>query len=351
MSSNTPDPSAGDRAVDAIERQAAEWFVLRDAGLSPAQRQEFERWLQADERHAQVYAELDETWSRFDALRESVPTATIGSIADPEPRLARRKFPWPTVTLAAAAALALAAIAWWQSPPAAATFSTVASTDIGVIRKLALPDGSVVQLNTDSAVSVRFTASERRVQLVRGEANFQVAKNPACPFVVSAGRIAVRAVGTVFDVRRRPQAIEVLVTEGKVRVDDVVQGKSLLTPPGSGDTPLLVAGQRAMISVGAETATPAPATVVTVAAAEIGQALAWQERRLEFVATPLAEIVGEFNRYNRHKLTITDPRLAARRFGGTFPVGDYEELVRLLEADFGAVAERGENETRLRLAP
>jgi transmembrane sensor len=226
----------------------------------------------------------------------------------------------------------------------------IASTEVGVMRTLPLADGSVVQLNTDSAISVRFTATERRVELVRGEAHFQVTKNPARPFIVSAGTVAVRAVGTAFDVRMRPEAVEVLVTEGKVRVDDTAKGQSLLPTPAAGETPLLIAGERAFIPVG----TPVkliPATVTAVAASEIGQRLAWQARRLEFVATPLSEMVTEFNRYTQHKLVIADARLAQRRFGGTFSAGDNEELVRLLEAEFGVIAEREANETKLRLAP
>ena len=332
-----------DGSTGAIEQQAAEWFVLRDAGCTARQQEEFERWLQADGRHAQIYAEFDETWSRLGELRAVATDAPVAAGAQPR---RRGKLIWLSGALAAAAAVVVAYLAWWPSPaPATAPFSVVASTDVGRMRRLSLPDGSVVRLNTDSAVAVQFTATERRVRLVRGEAHFQVAKNPAWTFVVSAGRVAVRAVGTAFDVRMRPEAVEVLVTEGKVRVDDDARGKSLLASPSAGGPPLLVAGQRAYIALGTA------AVAVAVTPAEIGQALAWQKQRLEFVATPLADIVAEFNRYNRHKLVITDPRLATRRFGGTFSVGDYAELVRLLEEDFGVVADRGENETRLRLAP
>lgn len=346
MRSNVPNPAENDRADDAIAEQAAAWFVLRDAGFTGQQHEDFERWLQADERHGQIYGELDETWSRLGEARDEVWATTVAETSRPA---RRAKIFWLAGTLAAAAAV-VAGLAWWPATaPATPAFSTFASTEIGAMRRLTLPDGSVVRLNTDTAVAVLFTATERRVKLVRGEADFQVAKNPAYPFIVSAGRVAVRAVGTAFDVRMRPAAVEVLVTEGKVRVDDAAKGKSLLAAPATGDTPLLVAGQRAVIAV--ETTPAVAATVAAVAPTEIGQALAWEERRLEFVATPLGDIVAEFNRYNLHKLVITDPRLAARRFGGTFPASDYEELVRLLEADFGAVAERGENETKLRLAP
>ena len=88
---------------------------------------------------------------------------------------------------------------------------------------------------------------------------------------------------------------------------------------------------------------------IEVSAVEIKQTLAWQSRRLDFDATPLADIVAEINRYNRHQLVIADDRLNDRRFGGSFPAGDYETFVRMLEANFEVVAERGKDETRLRL--
>ena len=343
MHADQRDLSADDGG-SLIEQTAADWLILHDRGLNPAQQQEFERWLRSDERHAAVYAELAETWSLVGQVRDVAPLSVPFPTAIPR-RHNRRLF----LSLAAAASVALAFFLARPAATPASDFRLTASTEVGVMRKLSLPDGSWVQLNTDSAIAVQFTAGERRVQLVRGEAHFQVAKNPACPFVVNAGAVNVRAVGTAFDVRRRPEAVEVLVTEGKVQVNDSVEGRSRLPARAAHEGPAyLVAGERAYISTGA---TDPTVKVVAVAPLEIGQVLAWQSHRLEFVATPLAEMVEEFNRYNRHKLVIADPRLAARRFGGTFPAGDYEEFVRLLESNFGVVAERDQHEIRLRLAP
>ncbi len=336
--------------MSATEQTAADWLVARDRGLTPTQQAEFAAWLRADARHAKIFAELEETWARLGELRE-----TVSAAADQAPAAAvrsgrRGKLVWLATGLGIAAALAFMWVNWSRLAPTGADYSLAASTEIGGSRKLVLPDGSSVQLNTDSAVAVKLTGAERRVQLVRGEAHFQVAKNPARPFIVSAGAVAVRAVGTAFDVRLQPGAVEVLVTEGRVRVNSAANGASLLaTPAATSDEPLLVAGQRAVVPTAAMTA--ASATVATLDPAEMAQATSWQSGRLEFVATPLASIVDEFNRYNRHKLVIADPRLAARRFGGTFSAGDQEELVRVLEANFGVVAERGPTATNLRLAP
>ncbi len=331
--------------VSVIEQQAADWLVLHDQGLSQEKQREFNRWLQADRRHAAIYAELAETWKLLGRVSDPTPVAHPASQAPASRALWQNPYAW-----LATAACVTAAFVFNQSHPAAADFVMTASTEVGTFRKVSLPDGSTVRLNTDTAITVQFTAKERHVALIHGEAHFQVAKNPDRPFIVNTAAINVRAVGTAFDVRRRPEAVEVLVTEGKVRVDDSIQGYSRLPGAANDHEPhdFLIAGEHAFIPL---QGTHASTRVKTVAPAEVSQALAWQSQQLKFVATPLAEMVGEFNRYNKRRLVIADPRLAERRFGGTFPAGDYEEFVHLLESDFGIVAERDENEIRLKLAP
>jgi transmembrane sensor len=343
---NHRDQASGkDRAP--IEAVAATWLSLRDSGLTPQQELELSCWLEEDAQHAEVFAELAEVWTSLDGLTAARPAGAPNAAL-----LAPRRKTWVArqapVMLAAAAAIAVAGFAGWQfSRPAPSDGQTLvqrAATEVGVQQTMSLPDGSIVRLNTDSAVDVNYTATERRVRLVRGEAHFVVAKNPQRPFVVTAGKVDVRAVGTAFNVRRRSEAVEVLVTEGKVRVDDTVKGESFLQRRQDGATPLLHAGERAVIE---PTVTKAP--VAAVATTEIERTLAWQDRRLEFVASPLTEVVAEFNRYNRHKLVIADAALGEHRFGGSFRADGFEALVRLLESDFGVTVERREHETVLRL--
>jgi transmembrane sensor len=344
-SSSTP-PLKGPEA-DAIEATAAVWLGRRDRGMSEAETATFIRWLQQDARHAEVFAELDDTWKSFNRLRVARPAGPGRPDADLlAPRRRRHRALWACAALTAAAAVVFLALAWPRVPGANLHRNVV--TAVGAFQKMDLPDGSVVQLNTDSAIDVQYTAGERLVRLVRGEAHFAVAKNPDRPFIVSAGQVAVRAVGTAFNVRLRSSAVEVLVTEGKVQVNDSVQGGSLLMARAEEPTPLLVAGERATIPLQAVTGRAA-AAVAPVAPAEVERALAWQERRLEFEDVPLAEVVAEFNRYNTHQLVIDDPRLETRRFGGTFRADGYPAFVRLLETTFGVTAERSEDRTMLRL--
>lgn len=336
-----PDP-------EGVEATAAVWLSLRDRGMTEAETAGFMRWLQEDARHAEVFNALDRTWRDFNratAFRPAGAGEPDAHLLAPRVRPRQRR-PMLTGALAAAAAIALAWVAVREFSGARPT----AETDIGAFQRLELPDGSVVQLNTDSAVNVRYTDAERRVELVRGEAHFTVAKNSARAFIVSAGGVAVRALGTAFNVRLREQAVEVLVTKGRVQVSDVAKGVSLLGGPRPAGPPVLEAGERAVITTAPEPAAGSPppvAVVEPVAPPEIERALAWQERRLEFESTPLAEVVAEFNRYNRHKLVIADPRLASRQFGGAFRADGYEAFVSLLEASFGVAAERGDGRTVL----
>ncbi len=337
-SSPVPDPSSPPAAIEAA---AAAWLSLRDRGMSADETTDFVRWLQQDPQHAAVFAELDGVWKDFDRLG-AVPASMPAGLAPDADLLAPRERPrrhrviaWGVLGAAAAAVVVLAA---FQTRGARHT----AETAVGAFQKLDLPDGSIAQLNTDSALDVAFTAAERRVRVVRGEVFFSVAKDPARPFFVAAGPVIVRAVGTAFNVRHRPEAVEVLVTEGRVAVvpsaPPVAASSSSPIPPA---VPELSAGERTIVPLAASRAATAPTapSIERIAAPAVQRALAWQERRLEFDAVPLAEVAREFNRYNRRQLVIADAALAGRRFSGAFRADGYESFVRLLEADFGVTVE------------
>lgn len=350
---------AAEPEISAIEETAADWMIRRDRGLSPAEERELSAWLRVDARHGAAFDALAETWALIGEgqtepahapARVERAAGAPGEFAGGE-RGGRRRL-WFPLVFGAAAAIALTYVGWWrprveaERRAAEAPFALMAATEVGTLRRVELPDGSVIQLNTDSAVEVRFTPGERRVRLVRGEAHFTVSKNRARPFIVGAAGVDVRVVGTVFNVRLRAESVDVLVTEGKVQVGAAVDATVKVAPTTVAQSEL-TAGQKVSVVLPASATVAAPATLVP--AEEVRQALAWQTRRLDFDAVPLADIVAEINRYNRHKLIVADPRLETRRFGGTFPAGDYVTLVRMLEANFDIVAERRGEETLLRL--
>lgn len=329
---------------DSIAADAASWLGRVDAGLSLAEQREFEAWRAADPQHARAWREITAASRALDGLSALRPLG--GDEPDPDLPLRRtmpkrRHWPMAAVLTAAAAVVVVVCLGVWARFHDV-TYSDYSETVVGAQRTLQLPDGSMVTLNTNSAVRVAFTDHDRRLYLERGEAHFSVAHDTTRPFVVQTAAIRVHAVGTAFNIRLQDSAVEVLVTEGKVGVLDARSDQSLLPPTES--APVLAAGHRAMVAADAQT----NAVVAAVSALEMGQKLAWQEQRLEFDPTPLSEVVAEFNRYGRRRLVILDPETAGLRIGGSFRAGDTETLVRLLETNFGVSSQSIGNEIHLR---
>lgn len=331
-------------ASDPIAQAAAEWVLRLDRGLTPAEQDEYTQWLAADPRHREALAEQRWGWDELDRLagiQDSVHAVPDPDLLRPSRRAVGLRRYWPHL-LAAAAAI-VAAVFWWprSSPEPVAPARAPSYALAAPIEERSLEDGSVVALNRGAVIEVEFTSAERRVHLVRGEANFTVAKQPARPFVVHAGGVDVRAVGTAFNVRLDPKSVEVLVTEGRVQVTPPLAARTAALPVS-----FVEAGRRTVVSL--DVAAPAP-LVSAVSAEEAARALAWQPRLLDFTDEPLAGIVAEFNRRNPVRLVITDPPLAALRLSVTFRSDNVEGFVRLMESEFGMRADwRGETEIALR---
>ena len=359
-------PADNDRAADeAIEAEAMAWLAERDEGFAPGRAAAFDAWRRRDARHAAAVAELEQVLAQLDGLaeRRNEVNAHFDRVSPPRPMVApasaRAQMPslrsWrPVVWGGVAAALALGAFLGFRAMrPTAAQEIRYATTAAGYERAR-LDDGSTLELNTASAARVRFSAAERRVELESGEAHFEVAHDAARPFVVSAGGVAVRAVGTAFNVRFAPGAVEVTVTEGKIeveRVDPNALSAGANTDParwGQRAPPQsLAAGERVTVPTVAAAPTPA---IESLAPAEVRAVLAWQRRVTDFSDTPLAEVAARFNRHNALQLAIADPALGARRIGGMFALDDVEAFVRLLERD-GIIGSERRGDTLLLRAP
>ena len=341
---NTPDPQFP--LNDAIESAAAEWLVRHDRGLTPAQQDEFLSWLTASAAHRASFERHRRLWGDFNALAQWRPEH--GTVPNPD-LLARHRRPspwrWAAPALLAAAAVALLLV--WSSANRAPNHATLAF-EATTYRQETLSDGSVLDLNRGAHVVVQFTAAERRVLLSQGEAQFAVAKNPARPFVVRAGGVEVRAVGTAFSVKLAGPNLEVLVTEGTVHVSQqtvVVTPTSMAAGAAAGSAPsaapvvlaALTAGQRTVIPVATVIAPP---VVVPASVPEIARLLDWQPRLLDFESTPLAEVVETFNRRNPQRLVIGDEELRALTIVASIRSDNVESFVRLLEGTMGVRAER-----------
>jgi len=208
------------------------------------------------------------------------------------------------------------------------------STPIGGVASFPLKDGSKVTLSTDSEIQVAVTRQERRVRLERGEAYFEVVKDPAHAFTVEVGDKRVIAVGTKFAVRRDAGDIRVVVTEGSVRVETVGR-KHTLTEP-------LPAGTVAR-------ATDDGTLVQVTSPPEAEDYLAWLRGVLVFHDVTLAEATAEFNRYNSRKSLIEDSAVGALRIAGTFRSTSVDAFVRLLEQGYPMRAEEHEDRIVLKV--
>ncbi len=354
---------------EKTENQAAHWVVRLERGLTGAEQDEFLQWLMADPRHGEELARQKTNWSRLNLLADWRPEHAPRPNRDLlTPTAANTRFGFRIqarwfvpAALAAAAAVVFGIFALRPDNgtvmPGAGAPVRSAPARIATIERRTLDDGSVIELNRGAEVAVLYTATERRVRLERGEASFQVAKNPLRPFIVSAGGVDVRAVGTAFNVRLDTAAVEVVVTEGRVaiatpedrvgRVSDVAFGSvDPNAPERLEDKSLhLSEGQRAVVPL---IATPV-AEITAVSQEQIGSLLAWQPRLLDFTDSPLHAVVAEFNRHNAPiRLVVADAALADTVVSASLRSDNIEGFIRLLEGGFSVRVERDGNTVTLR---
>jgi transmembrane sensor len=295
-----------------IEAEAARWVVRADRGdLTGRDRADLDLWLAGDSRRRGAWIRALAAWSLLDraderqVVQRGEPSSFLASM--------RRRDVFAGVGAAVAAACAAVVV----GPRLG---SVKYSTALGEIRRVPLEDGSMAAINTSTSLGVSLRPQVRRVKLNRGEAWFQVAKEPERPFVVESGSARVRAVGTAFSVRRRDDGSDVLVTEG------IVEVWSEASPD---ERMLLAAGQRTFISDAAGAAPP------TAAGPAITRNLAWREGQIILEGEPLVDAVAEFNRYNERKIVIADPALQGERLVGWFRTNDPEGFARAAAASLG----------------
>jgi transmembrane sensor len=298
-----------------IEDEAARWLACQDGGtLTAPMQEEFDSWLEADTRHRVAWLRLRAAWAQADSL--SRPEAANSAQSTTLPRFS----PW-RIAAGVLLAIALGAQLVWMS---GGTGPQQYATRVGENRVVALADGSRIMLNTDSRLRAAPDGG-RKVWLDRGEAYFDIAHDPAHPFIVEAGDSRVTVLGTRFTVRRTGAGVRVLVAEGRVRV----------TENGAAVT---LARNEEAVALGGRIAR------ATRTEAQTGQRLAWREGRIVFDQTRLADAAAEFNRYNERRIVVADPEIADIRIGGSFAPANVDGFARLLEQGFRLTARRDGND-------
>jgi len=295
-------------AETARERDdaAAGWAVrLEEHGEEPGVAEAARAWLEGDPMREGALARAQAALSLLNRGRALAGQLRVA------PRRNRRLMIGGGIGVALAASLAISVVLPDGRP---------IHTDLGEIRMVPLSDGSTATVNTDSALRVSIRDRTRRVRLEKGEAWFKVAHDRARPFIVEAGEVRVRAVGTAFSVRVRDGGADVLVTEGVV--ETWIAGRS-------DRTIRIASGSKAHVS-------PEQPAQAVAAQAEIDRDLAWRNGEIALDGRTLAAAAEQFNRYNRRKLVVEDPQLAGERLVGRFATDDPIEFASAAATTLGA---------------
>ncbi|MEE1887129.1 FecR family protein [Pseudomonas carassii] len=307
------DPMSDLPESERMFAEATAWYYrLHAEDVTLAERQAFAVWRAQGQAHAKAWEEVLDLLGALQGparrLREQQQAAW---------RAPRRRI-WPKVASTAAAVLLLGLLV--GQTPWLDRWRADYATTTGETRSLQLEDGSRIQLNTDSALQVELDAGERRVRLLRGEAWFEVARDPAWPFVVRAGDGWVRVIGTRFSVAETAGQTRVQLAQGKVEIR-VGTGQGVFLEPGQA----------------VEYAASGPGAVHGF---EPGRAFAWRERQLVFSQQPLGEVVTELNRYWPGQTLVLGDALRQRKVSGVFDIDKPDAVLKALTHTLGVRADQ-----------
>jgi transmembrane sensor len=367
-----------------IYEEATDWMVTNRQGeLDDADKKQFDAWLRKSPQHLVAYLEMSSVWEDVASIDphlnagadeliararadgnvvhlESQSGARKPHVSPSKSPRSKRWAPSKVGLYSALAASVLLAIAgtWFLGQ------RNLYSTGVGEQRSIVLSDGSTVELNSRTRLRVRFSDAERDIDLLAGQALFEVAKNVQRPFVVTTDGAHVRAVGTQFDVYRKSSGTVVTVVEGKVAVYDETRSgssaplenntdpnvsSSTLNPNASAPIPaerrssqrqagesmaagtsgsatiFIGAGEQAVVTFG-------PTGTISSRPANIAAATAWTHRSLVFDSSPLTEVAEEFNRYNARPIVIMGTQLAEFHVSGVFSSVEPSLFLRFLRA-------------------
>lgn len=330
-----------------IEEAATAWLARLDrAPLGSEEEQALQGWLAGDTRRLGAFARAQATMLRLE------PARALGDCYDPdaflrnagadgpdlhdEPpsRLTRRRL---LQMGGGGAALGMLGAGYFFSRSAAVDYTSAGET----IRRVALEDGSVIHLNVASAITVRFTPEARLVMLKTGEVLFDVARDATRPFIVQVGQTSLRALETVFSVRRQMgAAVRVMVRKGLVEVRR-----------GSGEGPALDLRANMLAQVDEDRSVPLRIDRIDQGDHGVGggadNGLSWLEGKLTFRGTRLADAAEEFARYNGDRTILLDPSLRDHRISGAFAADDPDGFAQAVATSYGLRVEHGGKAIRI----
>jgi transmembrane sensor len=310
-----------------ILEEATQWVVEMNSGeLSDARTKMLHEWLRTSPLHEDLLLEASDVWDE-----------TKNLVAENRTVLSVSKTSWifsPSMAVAALLLVTLTGVflsGVMNFSGSEQKFVNVKhETRIGEFRTITLSDSSRVTLNTNSKISVAFDDQSeiRRIYLLQGEAYFDVAKDALRPFIVEVNKREVRAVGTAFNIRLDSSYIEVLVKEGIVEFVDLPDVAVIRVLPDR-----LTAGQVLEIQNGAK-------EVSLMVPEKVEMRLSWQTGRVVFQGDKLIDVVSELSRYTDTRFVFSDDRIESIRVGGSFRIGNVEELLELIKEGFDVNIEK-----------
>jgi transmembrane sensor len=204
------DPTAEAKSLADLQEQARNWWVRVNGGnMDAIEQSRLQTWLNANPLHQSAFEDINSLWRELDGIKDLI--SDVIPVTKPKPRRTER-WQW---SLPALAACLLVSVLY---PTASIKLRADESTGIAETRTVQLADGSSVEMNSESALSINLTPTTRELNLLQGEAQFKVSPDPNRPFQVRAGKGVVTALGTVFNVRHSNKNVEVSVTEHSVAV-------------------------------------------------------------------------------------------------------------------------------------
>jgi transmembrane sensor len=314
------------RPANDIAREAAAWLERREReDWTDADNASLETWLAQSAAHKLAFWRVRGAWMQTDRLSALRPLSAPHRPVQP----ARKQRPVLRFAAAAVVAAVIGGVvaSGILSGPAYKTYST----GIGVRETVTLPDGSQIELNTDTSLRVAEAGRHRNVILDRGEAFFQIKHDAAHPFVVAAGNSRVIDLGTKFSVRAEPGRVEVALLEGRARIEaaaDHARPRTATLVPGD----IAVAKADSL-------------DVRALPSRDLADDLGWRRGVLIFRRTTLAQAAAQFNRYNTHQLVIEGADVAHLQLGGTFQTNNPELFARVARDVLGLKLETRGRET------
>ncbi len=301
--------------LQSVSDQALAWLArLKQGEVSKSDRQRFQDWCASDPSHKTAYDRAEQFWQLLEAPALNVHARLQDNKISVNPSRAGY---WTKFAQAACLVLALAGLTT-MLPNLIQDWQSDYKTAAGERRLISLEDGSRLTLNTGSAVTVEFSAAQRKVKLLRGEAFFEVAANKARPFIVLADKVSARAVGTAFSVSALDgNQEEVVVSEGVVAVTAGVETRQLS------------ANKHIRWDDGG---------LESVQSVDTENRLAWRHGQVVFSRQPVAEVIQEVNRYRRWPIIIADRTLANRIISGVFKTDDPKAVISALTHTLSAQA-------------